>query len=446
VNPHQLLARNLDHVFAFVLQYERLREKLPYEIDGVVIKVNSMHTQQKLGFTAKAPRWAIAYKFTARSGTTQIKDILVLVGRTGKLTPVAVFRPVPIGGITVTRATLHNQNEIERLGVRIGDWVVVERGGDVIPKVVKVIEDKNHPRGHKVFQMPIRCPICHSHVVHVAGEADHHCVNVNCPARLRESILHLSSRSVMNIDGMGEFLVNHLVDAGLVKDIADIYELTREKLLTLERIGDKSAENLPHQIEQSRKLPLERVIYGLGIRFVGERTAQYLAEHFGSIDALRKASIKKLQDANDVGPHIAESIHAFFAEPRNRRLVERLRKYLNFTANKKKRRTALAGKTFVITGTLANYSREAAKKLIEDAGGRVSSAVSRKTDYVLVGDDPGSNLNRARNFGISVIHGKQMEALVTDDSAENLKLGIENTVRNGAAPLRYQSSNFVHVR
>jgi DNA ligase (NAD+) len=412
VNRQHVLARNADEVLAFIARGEQMREKLPYEIDGVVIKVNSTRMQERLGFTGKAPRWAIAYKYAARSGVTQVENIHVQVGRTGKLTPVAGLKPVPIGGTTVSRATLHNQDEIERLGVKIGDWVMVERGGDVIPKVVKVIEDKAHPRGHRSFHMPERCPECGGHVVRVEGEADHRCVNANCPAKLRETVLHFAARSVMNIEGMGEVLVNQLADSGLVKDVADIYELTKDKLLTLERVGDKSAENLLREIEQSRKLPLERVIYGLGIRFVGERTAEFLAEHFGSMDALMNASQEELQEVNEVGPRIAASIHEFFAEPRNRKLVERLRRYLTFTGKKRERGTALAGKTFVLTGTLANYSRDAAKKLIEDAGGKVSGSVSKKTDYVVAGDDPGSKLDKARELGVKVIGEREMEGLV----------------------------------
>jgi DNA ligase (NAD+) len=411
VNSNHLLARDIDQALEFTARCEQLRDKLPYEIDGVVIKVNSMRTQQRLGFTGKAPRWAIAYKYAARSGTTRIEDILVQVGRTGKLTPVAALQPVSIGGTTVTRATLHNQDEIDRLEVKIGDWVMVERGGDVIPKVVKVISDKDHPRGHKIFHMPERCPECGGHVVRVEGEADHRCVNTACPAKLRESILHFAARSVMNIEGLGESMVNQLTSRGLVKDLADIYELNQEKLLSLERVGEKSAANLMREIEQSRKLPLERVIYGLGIRFVGERTAKFLSEHFGSMDALMNASAETLQEVDEVGPRIANSIQEFFAEPRNRDLVKRLSKYLNFKGEKKQRGTALAGKSFVITGTLANYSREAAKKLVEDAGGKVSSAVSKKTDYVIAGEDPGSKLDKARELGVQVIDEKEMEQL-----------------------------------
>ncbi|HET9836729.1 MAG TPA: NAD-dependent DNA ligase LigA [Candidatus Angelobacter sp.] len=412
VNPNHTIAKDIDQVLEFIAKGEQKRDTLGYEIDGIVIKVNSMRTQERLGFTGKAPRWAIAYKYAARSGVTQIEDIVPQVGRTGKLTPVAWLKPVFIGGTTVSRATLHNQDEIERLGVKIGDWVIVERGGDVIPKVVKVLEDKEHPRGRKTFHMPERCPVCNGHVVRVEGEADHRCVNANCPAKLRESILHFAARSVMNIEGMGESLVNQLCDRGLVKNIADIYELNKDKLLTLERIGDKSAENVLREIEQSRKLPLERVIFGLGIRFVGERTAEFLSEHFGSMDELMKASVDELEEVNEVGPRIAESIHEFFAEPGNRKLVERLGKYLNFKGVKKVRGTALAGKTFVLTGTLPNYSRDAAKKMIEDAGGKVTGSVSKKTDYVVAGADAGSKLDKARELGIKVIDENAMEKLL----------------------------------
>src|SRR5581483_5896903 len=312
VNPRRSLAANFEEILEFIKQWEENRESLPYEIDGVVIKVNSTALQNELGFTGKAPRWAIAYKYAARSGITQIENIHVQVGRTGKLTPVAELKPVPIGGTTVSRATLHNMDEIERLGVKIGDCVEVERGGDVIPKVTRVIDDDKHPRGHKSFHMPERCPVCGGHVVRAEGEADHRCVNQKCPAKLRETILHFASRGVMNIDGMGDALVNQLTDRGMVKDIADIYKLTKEKLLSLERMGDKSAANILREIENSKKLPLERVIYGLGIRFVGERTAQFLAEHFGNISALEKANEEELQQVEEVGPRIAKSIIEFF--------------------------------------------------------------------------------------------------------------------------------------
>ena len=413
VNPRRKLAKNFEEVWGFIEEWEQKRDTLPYEIDGIVIKVDRLSLQEELGFTGKAPRWAIAYKYAARAAVTGIEDIVPQVGRTGKLTPVAHLKPVPIGGTTVSRATLHNMDEIERLGVKIGDWVQVERGGDVIPKVVKVVEDKDHPRGHRAFHMPERCPVCGGHVVRTEGEADHRCVNANCPAKLRESILHFASRGVMNIEGMGEALVNQLTDHGLVKNVADIYKLTKSDLLTLERMGDKSAQNVLNEIDASKKLPLQRVIFGLGIRFVGERTAEFLAEHFGSMDALMNADLEQLQEVNEVGPRIAESIVEFFQEPKNRELVEQLRKAgLTFKGVKKERGTKLAGKTFVLTGTLAKYTRDEAKKMIEDAGGRVSGSVSKKTDYVVAGTDAGSKLDKARELGVAVIDEKEMESLV----------------------------------
>jgi DNA ligase (NAD+) len=413
VNPHHKLAHDLKQVMEFVNQTDAMRDKLPYEIDGVVVKVDRIGLQDELGFTGKAPRWAIAYKFAARAGETQIEDIFVSVGRTGKLTPVAALKPVSIGGTTVSRATLHNMDEIERLGVRIGDWVAVERGGDVIPKVVKVLEDK--PRGTREFHMPERCPVCGGHVVRAEGEADHRCVNANCPAKLRESIRHFASRGVMNIEGMGDALVNQLVDAKQVNSVADIYDLTEEKLVALERMGKKSAHNILREIENSKKLPLERVIYGLGIRMVGERTAQFLAEHFGSMEALMAASEEELQAVNEIGPRVSQSIREFFDEPKNVALVNRLQAVgLTFKGQKRQRGTALEGKTFVLTGTLERHTRDGAKKLIEDAGGKVAGSVSKKTDYVVAGEEAGSKLEKAKELGVAVIDESQMEELVKE--------------------------------
>ncbi len=338
VNPHREALKTLDQLQAFVARAEEQRASLGYEIDGVVIKVNNTALQKRLGFTGKAPRWAVAYKFTARGGVTRLEDIAVQVGRTGKLTPVAVLSAVAIGGITVTRATLHNADEIERLGVKIGDFVRVERGGDVIPKIVEVVEDKDHPRGHKRFHFPAHCPVCGSEIVRTEGEADYRCVNMDCPARLRESLLHFASRGVMNIDGMGEAVVVQLMEQGLVHSIADLYSLTSEKLLTLERIGQKTADSLIAEIERSKKAPLDRVLFGLGIRFVGERTAQLLADAFGSMDALLTATPEELERVQEVGPRVAAAVHEFFAEERNRELIERLRKAgLTFTAERRKR-------------------------------------------------------------------------------------------------------------
>ena len=412
VNPNYKLLRSMDEVWAFIQEWEGKRDSLPYEIDGIVVKVDRVGLQDELGFTGKAPRWAIAYKYAARAGITRLEDIRVQVGRTGKLTPVAMLAPVLIGGTTVRNATLHNMDEIERLGVKIGDWVQVERGGDVIPKVAKVIDDRDHPRGTREFVMPEKCPVCGTKVVRTEGEVDYRCVNANCPAKLLGTILHFASRGVMNIDGMGESLVNQLIERGLVKNVADIYALTKKDLLSLDRFADKSAQNILDEIEASKKLPLERVIYGLGIRMVGERTAQFLGEHFGSMEELEHAGIEELQNVNEVGPRIAESIVEFFSIPANRKLVERLGEAgLAFKGKKKERGTKLAGKTFVLTGTLAKYTRDEAKKMIEDAGGKVTGSVSKKTDYVVAGADAGSKLDKAKELGVAVIDEKEMEKL-----------------------------------
>jgi len=428
VNPHRKPAKNLIEVWKFIRSWEEKRESLPYEIDGIVIKVDRTALQQELGFTGKAPRWAIAYKYAARGGVTLIEDIVPQVGRTGKLTPVAWLKPVPIGGTTVSRATLHNMDEIERLGVKIGDYVEVERGGDVIPKVVKVADPEDSritdelkearaqlalDRRGAQFQMPEHCPVCGGNVVRTPGEADHRCVNANCAAKLQGTILHFASRHVMDIDGLGDALVSQLTERGMVKNVADLYRLGKDDLLKLERMGDKSVQNVLDEIAASKKLPLERVIYGLGIRFVGERTAQFLAEHFGSLDAIMKASAEELQEVNEVGPRIAESIAEFFSDEHNRQLVNDLRKAgLTLTGKKKEKGTKLAGKTFVLTGTLARHSRDEAKKMIEDAGGRVSGSVSKKTDYVVAGSDAGSKLDKARELGVTVIGEDEMESLL----------------------------------
>ena len=413
VNANRRLVHTMEEVWAFIQEWEGKRESLEYEIDGIVVKVDRTALQDELGFTGKAPRWAIAYKYAARAGITRLEDIRVQVGRTGKLTPVAMLAPVLIGGTTVRNATLHNMDEIGRLGVKIGDWVQVERGGDVIPKVAKVIEDKEHPRGTRVFEMPEKCPVCGTKIVRTEGEVDYRCVNANCPAKLLGTILHFASRGVMNIDGMGESLATQLIERGLVRNVADIYSLTKKDLLGLERFADKSAQNILDEIENSKKLPLERVIYGLGIRMVGERTAQFLAEHFGSMEALESAGVDELQNVNEVGPRIAESIVEFFGIAANRKLVERLREAgLTLTGQKKERGTKLAGKTFVLTGTLAHFSRDEAKKMIEDAGGKVTGSVSKKTDYVVAGADAGSKLDKAKELGVAVIDEKGMKSIV----------------------------------
>jgi len=409
VNPHRKPLRTLEELLAFVASAEEQRHTLGYEIDGVVIKVNQTALQRRLGYTGRAPRWAVAYKFAARSGITQIENIAVQVGRTGKLTPVAVLRPVLIGGTTVSRATLHNADEIERLGVKIGDWVQVERGGDVIPKIVGVVDDAQHPRGEQYFVFPDVCPVCGSKVVRDEGEADYRCLNVDCPARLRESLLHFASRKVMNIEGLGEALVAQLLERKLVTSIAQIYSLHEEQLLGLERIGKKSAQSLLAEIANSKKLPLKRVLFSLGIRFVGERTAQLLAEAFGSMDALMEASVEELEAVDEVGPRVAEAIHEFFTESKNRQLIDKLRGAgLTFTAEKKQKSAQLEGLTFVLTGTMANLTREDAKARIEAAGGKVSGSVSKKTNYLVAGEEAGSKLDKAQQLKVPVIDEERL--------------------------------------
>jgi DNA ligase (NAD+) len=407
VNPYSKLCATVEEVLEFCAEWEARREQLPYEIDGVVVKVDSVPQQRQLGFTAKAPRWAIAYKYPARQAVTTVEGIEVQVGRTGALTPVAYLKPVEVSGVTVSRATLHNEDEIERLGLEIGDEVVIERSGDVIPKVVRV-----HSQGsyRKKFQMPARCPVCGGTIVREEGEAASRCINTNCSARLKESILHFASRGVMNIDGMGDALVDQLVDRGLVTSVADIYDLTPERLLTLERMGKKSAANVIRNIENSKGNPLPRVLTALGIRFVGERTAVFLAEAFGSMDAIAGAGLEDLQQAEEVGPKVAASILQFFREPRNRELVDRLRAAgLQFTYRSARPRNGpLHGLTFVITGTLPNLSREDAKRLIETAGGKVSGSVSRKTNYVVAGEDAGSKLTKAMELEIKILTEDQL--------------------------------------
>jgi len=402
VNPKRVLCTDVQSLAAQYAQWEVDRDSLPYEIDGLVAKVDSIPQQQTLGWTAKAPRWAIALKFPARQETTVVEDIGIQVGRTGAMTPVAHLRPVVVSGVTVSRATLHNTDEISRLGLQIGDSVLIERSGDVIPKVVRVVAEGAERRP---FAMPLQCPVCAGHIVRQEGEAAYRCVNTSCPARLKESILHFSARSVMNIDGMGEVLADQLVDRGLVRSIADIYDLTLDGLTSLERMGQKSAEKILANIEGSKASPLPRVMSGLGIAFVGERTAQILAETFGSMDALMKSSEEDLQRAEEVGPRVSQSIRAFFDEERNRELIERLRaKDLQFTYEIKRREGGrFAGKTFVLTGTLETMTREDGKAKIEAAGGKVTDSVSRKTDYVVAGDKAGSKLEKAQKLNVRVL-------------------------------------------
>lgn len=404
--------RSIEDVEKYCDRWEEKREKLPYEIDGIVIKVDEAAIQSELGATAKAPRWAMAYKYPARQETTVVNDIIVQVGRTGALTPVAVLEPVQVGGVTVSRSTLHNMDEVTRLGVHIGDTVLIERAGEVIPHVVKVVKEG---KARRPFAIPTKCPECGSRIHKAEDEVAYRCVNAACPAARKESLLHFAGRHAMNIDGLGEKIVDQLVGQGLVKDVADLYHLKLEPLAALERMAEKSAQNLRDEIEASKKLSLSRLIYALGIRFVGERTGQLLAEHFGSLDALKDATEEQLIEVPEVGPKVAASIEEFFSEAANKKLVKRLVEAgLNVKEERKAPKdTRLAGKTFVFTGELSKYSREQAGELVTSHGGKVTSSVSKKTDYVVVGAEPGSKYDKAKSFGAPILDEAAFEKLLS---------------------------------
>src|SRR6266704_2495100 len=405
------LCNGIQAVIAYCEDWDAKREKLPYEIDGVVIKVNATAIQNELGYTAKAPRWAIAFKYPARQETTVVNDIFVNVGRTGTLTPVAVLEPVQVGGVTVSRSTLHNMDEIERLGLQIGDTVLIERAGEVIPLVLKVVKEGKQ---RKPFEMPKRCPECGSAIHHVEGEVAYRCVNAACPAKRKESLLHFAGRHAMNIDGLGEKIVDQLVDEGLVKDVADLYALKEDEVAGLERMAEKSAQNLLEEIEASKKNSLARLIYALGIQFVGERTGQLLAEHFSSLEELAAANEEELEQVPEVGPKVAASIVEFFSEPANRQLIKKLAKAgVRPTAEKREVKSdKFEGKSFVFTGGLANRSREEAGEIVQQHGGKVSGSVSKKTNYVVVVTDPGSKYDKAKELGVTILNESEFEKLL----------------------------------
>jgi DNA ligase (NAD+) len=413
VNPHRDTYTSVDQILAFLTKVEEQRDTLGYEIDGVVIKVDAQQTQVRLGYTGRHPRWAIAYKFTARTGITQVREIMVTVGRTGKLTPLAVLIPVVVGGTTITNVGLFNADEVARLGIRPGSWVTVQRAGDVIPNIAGVVVDAEHPEGTGVFEMPTHCPVCHTLAEHAEGEVDSYCINIDCPARLAQSLTYFSHRGVMNIEGLGDAMAVQLLDSGLVKSIADLYALTEEQLLTLERVGKKSAQALLTQIENSKQAGLARLLMGLGISFVGERTAELLASEFGSMEALENATQEELERVQEVGPKVAASVHDFFQNEQNRALIKRLAGLgLKMTAEKKQRSTQLEGLTFVLTGTFPTLSREEAKEKIEAAGGKVSGSVSKKTNYVVAGEEAGSKLTKAQELGIEIIDEAALLAML----------------------------------
>jgi len=414
VNPHRRRCETFAEVREFVEEWKDKRHELGFETDGVVIKVDDRSTQQELGATAKSPRWALAFKFPAEEATTVVREIGMNVGRTGTLTPVAYFDPVLLAGTTVKRATLHNYEDLARKDVRVGDTVVVEKGGDVIPKVVRVVLEKRPPDAPP-YVMPSRCPVCGDPVVREPGEVALRCVNPACPAVVREAIRHFCGRRAMNIEGLGEKLVDQLVTAGLLSDVASIYDLKAEDLVELERWGEKSAANLLAEIEKSKTNELDRLLFALGIRHVGEKAATILAGHFGSLDALMAASEEDLVGAEEVGPNTAAAVRAYFSHPKHGELVERLRAHGVRLEGLRRRRVAdgpLAGTTVVITGTLSGISREDAAAILEAAGAKVSGSVSKKTSYVVVGESAGSKLDKARSLGVRAVSWEEMQGIL----------------------------------
>lgn len=417
VNPNRKKVSGIDGVLKFAEQSFAERHSLPYEIDGVVIKVDSLAQQRELGFTAKSPRWAIAFKPQAEQQETILLDIDVQVGRTGAVTPRALLKPVFVGGVTVSRATLHNEDEITRLELAIGDTVLVERSGDVIPKVIRVVHRRQDRRP---FEMPSNCPICDTPLVREEGEVIRRCVNVSCPARLKESLQHFASRRAMNIEGMGEQLVEQLVERGLLHGLADVYALTPEQIAGLERMGDKSAANVIAAIVASKTTPLSRVIFALGIRYVGERTAQLLADHFRSVDRMRAATREELEEVEEVGPRISEAIQDFFAAQRNIEMLAQLAAagvVLEMEGPPPaKTGLRLKGQTFVLTGALPNLTRDEAAARIQALGGKVSGTVSKKTNYVVAGEKAGSKLDKATELGVPILDEAALLSLTEPES------------------------------
>lgn len=405
--------KSIEKVISFCREVEKTRDVLPYEIDGVVVKVDSLRLQDKIGAIAKSPRWATAYKFTARKAETKLNAIVLQVGRVGTITPVAQLDPVLLGGTTVKRATLHNADEIERLDVRIGDEVIVEKGGDVIPKITGVVKEKR-PNGTRKFSFPDVCPACNSGIKRLEGEAHYYCFNTECPAQIRGRLEHFVGRQAMDIDGLGEAILDQLIDHKLVTTPADLYDLKKNDLIPLERMGEKSAANLINAIDKSKERPFHRILYALGIRHVGQGVARVLTDEFGSIDALQRASEEELTEVREIGPRIAQSVIAFFQEKNNVEMIERLKATgLTFTSKApKKQKKTLTGKTFVLTGTLDSLTRDEAKTLIETHGGTVTSSVSKKTDYVVVGSDAGSKLDKARKLNITTLNEKDFLNMV----------------------------------
>ncbi len=416
VNPHRKLCSGFDELSAFVADMEPKRDELDYEIDGVVVKVNSTALQQEFGATTKAPRWAIAYKYPARKAFTKLLGISIQVGRTGALTPVANLEPTLLAGTTVARASLHNEDEIKRLGIKIGDTVEIEKSGEIIPQVLSVVEAKRDGT-ETDFTFPSECPVCGSPAVRPEGEAVRRCINDICPAKIKARIQYFASRKAMDIEGLGEVLISTLVDNGTIKDVADLYDLSVEQIASLDRMATKSGTNLIDQIEASKTRGLQRLLYGIDIRHVGERYAKILAKHFRSIERLSEASVQELDDIPEIGLSVAESVYNWFREPVNVDLIARLRNAGVVLEMDAASTAALderfVGKTFVLTGKLENYTRDEAAKLIEDRGGRVSSSVSKKTDYVVAGEDAGSKLTKAESLGVTVLDEASFAEMVS---------------------------------
>jgi DNA ligase (NAD+) len=413
-NPSSRLCSNLDEVIAFYEEWKDTRENLDYDVDGIVVKVNSTEQRNLLGTTAKSPRWAISFKFPARQATTRIRDIRIQVGRTGALTPVAILEPVELSGITISRSTLHNEEEIKRKDIRIGDIVLIERSGDVIPKVVSAMNEKRTGE-ETTFEWPLACPVCNSETFKPEGEAIARCTNSSCPAKIRESILHFASRRAMNIEHLGVALVEQLLKEGVIKNIPDLYTLTLGDLVDLERMGPKSSQNVLDEIKRSKHKNLDRLIFALGIRYVGQRTAWALAIHFKTMDTLARAAPEELTKIEDVGPKVAESVAFFFKQPENIKVIEKLHEEgLNFTFKGEVpgRELPLTGKIFVITGKLETLTRDEAAEAIRALGGSVSISVSSRTEYVVVGESPGSKLAKAQKLGIKTLDEKGLKKLL----------------------------------
>ena len=411
VNPLIERRQGIGQAIQYHHDLENQRHGLSYEIDGVVIKVDNLALQERLGTKARSPRWALAYKFAATQATTKVKDIVVNVGRTGAVTPMAVMEPVEVGGVTVSRATLHNEDEVARKDVRVGDTVLIQRAGDVIPEVVKVILEERPPEAQP-FKMPSHCPVCDTPLVRPEGEAVTRCPNPDCRGALRRGILHFASKGAMDIDGLGEKIIDQLMDQGLVKNLADLYRLTEDDLIPLERFAEKSAGNLVAAIENSKNVDLDRFIYALGIRYVGEATAQLLAQHFQSMEALKEAGEEELLHIEGIGPQVAKGIREYFASKQNQELLNKLLEKIKIKPPEKPAESPLAGKTFVFTGGLAHLSREEAKAQVTARGGKVSSSVSAKTDYVVVGADPGSKYAKARELDVTILDEGAFEKLL----------------------------------